>query len=170
MQVWRKHNLNVLKYENMQKYNKFDTVISLAASMSPVFTIFIFPLSLFSYFGYNTTFFGETIYHILWLFVIIAPFATALLVWILDSMEYGMQSFVEIPISALLLPYILLQFAVNWLALMDEFILKRPSSFVKTERDIKDLSSFHTKKSIAGLQSMLISLNLVHDCESDKKA
>jgi hypothetical protein len=70
---------------------------------------------------------GQTHSQPLWLFIALTPLATALLAWILVSKCYGRQSLAHIPISLLLLPYILLQFAVNWLALMDEFILKKPS-------------------------------------------
>jgi cellulose synthase/poly-beta-1,6-N-acetylglucosamine synthase-like glycosyltransferase len=142
MQVWKKHNLNILKCKNMSMYKRIDTTVSLATSMSPVLTIFIFPLILLSYLGYKTTLIGLTLSQPLWLFVAVTPFATTFLVWILDSKNYGRQSLAQIPILLLLLPYILMQFAVNWLALMDEFILKKPSSFVKTERD-RHKSPFH---------------------------
>ena len=168
MQVWRKYGLNILKFENMSKYRTFETVISLAASMSPAITIFTFPLILFSCCGYETTFFSENISRLLWSFVTFAPFATALLVWTLDSREHGRQSLVEIPISFLLLPYIFLQFVVNWLALIDEFILNRPSAFVKTERDTQ-LVSFHDKRSLFGVQKVLLSSSFVQDLERNKK-
>lgn len=168
MQVWRKYGLNILKYENMSKYRRFDTVISLAASMSPALTIFTFPLILLSYCGYQTTLFGGDIFHLLWFFVTFAPFATGLLVWTLDSKEHGRQSLVEIPFLLLLIPYILLQFVVNWLALMDEFILYKPSSFVKTERD-NHWSSFHDKKTPFGVHNVLLSSSIVQDLGSDEK-
>lgn len=135
MQVWRKYNWNVLRCKNMSKYRKIDTFFSLAASLSPIFTIFTFPLIFLSYLGYETTFFSRSIALSLWAIVTFAPFTTAILVWELDSREYGRQPLAEIPVSLLLIPYIFLQFAVNWLALMDEFILNRPSSFIKTGRD-----------------------------------
>ena len=135
MQVWRKYNWNVLECKNMSRYKKIDTFISLAASLSPVFTIFTFPLISLSYLGYETSFFCRTNVLSLWMVVTFAPFATALLVWALDSRDYGRQSLADIPVSLLLIPYIFLQFTVNWLALMDEFILNRPSSFIKTGRD-----------------------------------
>ena len=135
MQVWRKYNLNVLRCKNMSKYKKIDTFFSLAVSLSPIFTIFTLPLISLSYFEYETTFFCRTTVLSLWMVVTFAPFATGLLVWALDSRDYGRQSLVDVPVSLLLIPYIFLQFTVNWLALMDEFILNRPSSFIKTGRD-----------------------------------
>jgi cellulose synthase/poly-beta-1,6-N-acetylglucosamine synthase-like glycosyltransferase len=147
MQVWRKYNLNVLRCKNMSKYKKIDTFFSLAASLSPIFTIFTFPLIFLSYFGYETTFFSRTIAQSLWGIVTFAPFATAILVWALDSRDYGRQPLAEIPASLLLIPYIFLQFTVNWLALMDEFILNRPSSFIKTGRDCNRAP--HCQNSIA---------------------
>ena len=135
MQVWRKYNWNVLTCNSMSMYKKIDTFVSLAASLSPIFTIFTFPLIVLSYFGCETSFFCRTAVLSLWMVVTFAPFATALLVWALDSRDYDRQSLADIPISLLLIPYIFLQFTVNWLALVDEFILNRPSSFIKTGRD-----------------------------------
>lgn len=134
MQVCKRYFLSVPREKGITLSRKVDTMISLSTSVSSFITIFIFPLLLLTFIGYRTTLIDQVVSLPIWLFVSITPIIAGVFVWILDRDERPRPGMMQLFLSLFLLPYVFLQFLINWVAFMDEFILRRPYAYVKCER------------------------------------
>ncbi len=134
IQVWRRYILQVPSCKNMSLFKKLDTMVSLSSSVSSAVTIFIFPLLVLSLIGYTTTMLIRPVALPLWVLVTITPILTGWLVWLLDRREKDPPDILDIPMSFLLLPYIFVHFIIGWTSFLDEFVLDRPYSYVKSDR------------------------------------
>lgn len=134
MQVWRRYALKIPLNQNMSLVKRLDSLVSLSSSVSTAITIFIFPLLMLSILGYSTSYMPKFIGIPFWVLVTATPFITGAWVWLLDRREKNPSDLVDLLTSFLLLPYILIQFLLNWTAFLDEFVLNKPYSYVKCER------------------------------------
>jgi hypothetical protein len=61
--------------------------------------------------------------------------------WCLCREEENPSGPEELLLIPLLIPYIIFWFCISWICLVDEFVLRWPFAYVKTERDEEDLVS-----------------------------
>ncbi len=112
---------------------KFDMIVGLLSSLAPGLLITLFPVLILTILGFRTSCFSPWLSFILWLFVTSTPPLLALLTNGLDRTNKP-AGCVSLILSPLLIPYLLVMFAVSWLAFVDEFLIARDSAYVKTER------------------------------------
>ena len=134
MQVWRLHAGAVLRSRGLSPVKKADIVVSLFSSLASVFLAAMIPLLGLAALGVRTSYYGPQVSFWLWMYVTMTPLSLAWLTCILDQQEPRPPSLGRYFLLPLVIPYVVVLICVGWLSFMDEFVLGRPYSYVKTAR------------------------------------
>ncbi len=112
---------------------KIDMTVALLSSLSPVLLVSIVPLLWMALLGVSTSIFPPSLALLLWTFVTLTPVVQAIVTQWFDGAT-SRKIIESVAVSTLLIPYLIFQMGVGWLAGMDEFVLERDTVYVKTER------------------------------------
>ncbi|MBN1126905.1 MAG: glycosyltransferase family 2 protein [Sedimentisphaerales bacterium] len=134
MQVWRKQARAVLRCRPMSRFKKLDIGISLFSSVASALIMAVVPLIILGLAGARTSWFGPRVSLWLWMYVTMSPVSLAWIACILDQDEDNPPGLGRYFLLPLLIPYILFLIFIGWLGFVDEFVLHRPYSYIKTGR------------------------------------
>lgn len=134
MQVAVRYLPQVPTMKKVGRRAKLDMAHTFLYCLVPVVFVLAFPMGALSAAGYDTRTFlgGWTDYA--WNSFAAAPFVAWLCLWIQDRRDGIKHTKRELLGFAALWGYLVFQTATFWSAFMDEFILRRPSVYVKTDK------------------------------------
>jgi cellulose synthase/poly-beta-1,6-N-acetylglucosamine synthase-like glycosyltransferase len=139
IQVWRIHAGRILKMKKAALFKRIDVLVSLTCSVISGLLAILIPLRGLSALGFKTSCFDENLSFLIWLFATTTPGIIAILMWCLCREEENPSGPEDLLLIPLLIPYIIFWFCVSWICIVDEFVLRRPFAYVKTERAEDDL-------------------------------
>lgn len=139
IQVWRINASRILKMKKATLFKRIDVLVSLTFTIISGLLVIIIPLRGLSALGLRTSCFDENFSLLIWLFATTTPGIMAILVWCLCREEESPSGLEDLLLIPLLIPYIIFWFCVSWICLVDEFVLRWPFAYVKTERAEEDL-------------------------------
>ena len=134
IQVWRIHATRILKMKKATLFKRIDVLVSLTCSVISGLLVILIPLKGLSALGIRTSCFDENLSLLIWLFATTTPGIISLLMWCLSREEENPSGPEDLLLIPLLIPYIIFWFCVSWICLVDEFVLRWPFAYVKTER------------------------------------
>jgi cellulose synthase/poly-beta-1,6-N-acetylglucosamine synthase-like glycosyltransferase len=134
IQIWRIHATSILKMKKATLFKRIDVLVSLTLSVISGLLVLLIPLKGLSALGFRTSSFDENLSFLLWLFITTTPGIISLLMWCLCREEKDPSGPEELLLIPLLIPYIIFWFCISWICLVDEFVLRWPFAYVKTER------------------------------------
>jgi cellulose synthase/poly-beta-1,6-N-acetylglucosamine synthase-like glycosyltransferase len=134
MQVWRIHASSILKMKKATLFKRIDILVCLTCSVISGLFAMLIPLWILSNLGFKTFCFDENPTFLIWLFATTTPGIISLLMWYLCKEEENPSGQEELLLIPLLIPYIIFWFCIGWICLVDEFMLRWPFAYVKTER------------------------------------
>lgn len=116
---------------------RLDMAHTMFYALVPVIFGLLFPLQLMALLGYDTSTLlgGWTRYA--WIAYGLAPITIAACVWLQDRSGEVRHPLREVPGLFTLWAYLVFQTLVFWSAFLDEFVLRRPSVYVKTAKIVK---------------------------------
>jgi hypothetical protein len=120
-------------------FKRVDVLVSLTMSVISGLLIMLIPLWVLSALGFKTFCFDQNVSFLIWLFATTTPGIISLLMWYLCKEEENPSGREELLLIPLLIPYIIFWFCISWICLVDEFVLRWPFAYVKTERVDEDL-------------------------------
>lgn len=117
---------------NFTQTQRVDLAHTLAYVLVPVSFVLLFAIQPLGWLGYETASFVPSELQWMWLSYAVAPFTLGASVWLQDLRDGVEHDIVELPALAALWGYLIFQTAVFWSAFIDEFVLGKPSVYVKT--------------------------------------
>ena len=139
IQVWRMYATRILKMKKATLFKRIDVLVSLTLTVISGLLIMLIPLWVLAALGFKTFCFDQNVSFLIWLFVTTTPGIISLLMWYLCKEEENPSGREELLLIPLLIPYIIFWFCISWICLVDEFVLRLPFAYVKTERFEEDL-------------------------------
>lgn len=123
----RTHNL-----PNLSTMQRFDMAHTLAYVLVPVSFVLLFAMQPLRWLGVNVGSYVPSELTWMWTAFALAPFTLGAAVWIQDRRDGLEHDPLEIPALVTLWAYLIFQTGVFWSAFLDEFVLRKPSVYVKT--------------------------------------
>lgn len=134
MQVAMRYLSQVHGMRRLSWRQKLDLYHTLAYVLVPLFFVVGLPLAILGQFGFDTRDYLWPHSTYIWASFVAAPFVVWISMWAQDRREgirHGWREWVGLPF---LWPYLLFQTFAFWSAFLEEFILRRPSVYVKTSK------------------------------------
>ncbi len=135
MQVTNRYLGRVFGMKNLSLFQRVDMAHTLAYVVIPVGFVLLLPLDLIHRFGLGdtSTFFADWQSYV-WTSFMLAPIALASAVWIQDRRDGVRHDLRELPAFLTLWFYLVGQTVVFWSAFLEEYVLRKPSVYVKTTK------------------------------------
>lgn len=138
MQVARRYLPRIHRMERLTWRQRVDMYHTFAYVIVPIAFILFVPLTFLGLFGMSVQPFESTWASIAWMSFAAAPFVASLAVVVQDLRDGIPRSWRELPAVIALWPYLIFQTGVFWSGFLDEFVLRRPSVYVKTAKSGAD--------------------------------
>lgn len=134
IQIWRRYAVDIVKASGLGVFRRGDMLVSLFSSLAPGLLIGLIPILTLAALGVTTCCYGRSASLWLWVYVTVTPPSLGWAVWMMDQREEESPGPGGLLFLPLLVPYMLGLIFVNWVGFVDEFLLERPFSYVKTGR------------------------------------
>jgi len=135
MQVAVRHLGKTILSKKLTPMKKFDTAISLAYTVLPIFTTLFYPIMGLNLLGYTRgSFYPDECMPFFIALAVFTPIVSVGSTWALDIKKGERMRWNEIPCLILMVPYTIIHSFVSWAAFTDEFIIKKKPEYVKTIR------------------------------------
>lgn len=142
MQVASRYLPRIHKLPNLTVRQRMDMYHTFAYVILPVAFIMLFPLFLLGLAGFDTAAWGVTS-SLPWQMFALAPAFMSACVLLQDRLHGIRHPLREVLGVITFWPYLIFQTGVFWSAFLEEFVLRRPSVYVKTEKTGKDGPALH---------------------------
>ncbi len=145
MQVARRYMPRVLSMPNLTGMQRADLAFTLLYVLMPVLFVAGFPLKLVGALGYDTRTYipWDGVEAAGWTLFGLTPFIGWLCMWLQDRRDGVKHGLVELPAFLLLQTYLVFQTLVFWDAFLEEYILRKPSVYVKTTKSGSKVPASH---------------------------
>jgi cellulose synthase/poly-beta-1,6-N-acetylglucosamine synthase-like glycosyltransferase len=136
MQVAKRYMPQVLTMPNISAMQRADLAFTLLYVLMPVLFVAGIPLKIVGAFGYDTRTYipWDGVEAVGWTLFGLTPFIGWGLMWLQDRRDGVRHAAVEAVGYLFLQPYLMFQTLVFWDAFLEEFILQKPSVYVKTTK------------------------------------
>ena len=134
IQTCRKYAVDIVKASHVPAVRRADMLIALFSSLAPGLLIGLIPILTLAALGLTTSCYGRSTSLWLWMYVTLTPPSLGWLVWLMDQRDKQPPVLARLLFLPLLVPYMVGLIFINWMGFVDEFLLKRPFSYIKTSR------------------------------------